>query len=126
MTIFRNKLVLPEYNVHDPDRNGKKYTLHTPMIEYVCPKTGRTLTLYKGYKSDGATGAFDIRSNAWWIHDLICDRGTWDNGDKIKNWEASAILSRLLALEGRPFRAGYWFLCTFAFGGGKARDNGMF
>lgn len=118
-------MTLPEYRIHDPDENGKKYTLYSRIV-YTDPKTGKTLTLEPGYKSDGATGAMDIRSNAWWVHDLICDRGTWDDGTKIHNLEASNILRKILWSERRYLRSIFWFASTWLIGGGKARDNGMF
>ncbi len=122
----RGSLQLPEYVVHDPDENGYKYTLVTDTLMYTCPRTQRTVTVYSGYGSDGATGAIDIRSSSWWIHDRVCKTGEWDNGDKMTNLEASTILSRILWEENHKFRSGYWFFSTLAFGGDKARDNGIF
>lgn len=79
-----------------------------------------------GYLSDGATGAFDIFSDGWWVHDKLCDTGSWHDGSLLTNWQASMVLSDILWREGRYFRAFGWLFATFLFGGGKARKNGMF
>ena len=79
-----------------------------------------------GETSDGATGAFDILSIVWWVHDKICIRGTWESGRKIINFEASTVVFDILKAEGRTIRNFWWFLVTFFGGGGEARKNGMF
>lgn len=101
------------------------------MAKYNCPYTinyyseryGKSVTVTKGYPSDGATGALDIWSEGWWVHDVLCDRGTWDDGTPCTNWQASTILSDILKAEGRKYRAIYWKYMTFLFGGGKCRQN---
>ena len=75
---------------------------------------------------DGATGAFDINSFGWLFHDVACRDGCFSDGTKLTNWQASKILGDILKGEGRWFRAKSWFAATWLFGGGKARDNGMF
>ena len=102
-------------------------------MDYLCPKEikyysvryDKFITVPEGYPSDGATGAIDIYSNGWWVHDVLCDRGTFDDGTECNNLQASAILSDILKSEGRWFRARTWFITTWLFGGGKARENGM-
>ena len=128
--------MIPLY-IKENKNDGKKYTLLETII-YTCPRTGRTVTCKNRMRSDGATGAIDIRSSAWWFHDKFCNTGKWDNGDRVSNWEASAVLARILRTEHdkwndweyweewRWARSVYWFCMTFAFGGGKARKNGMF
>jgi hypothetical protein len=103
--------------------------------KYRFPKTGghtyyserynRCVTVPYLYPSDGATGAFDIDSMAWWVHDVLCDRGTWDDKTKLSNWQASCVLSDILYSEGRWLRTWRWLFATFLFGGGKARENGL-
>ena len=83
------------------------------------------ITVVEGYESDGATGAIDIHSEAWWVHDKLCDTGLFDDGTKCNNKQASQILSDILRSEGRWIRAQYWYTFTWLFGGGKARENGM-
>lgn len=75
--------------------------------------------------SDGATGALDIHSDAWWIHDQLCDTGCFDDGHKISNWDASTVLGDVLWSEGHRMRSIYWWFATFFGGGGKARENGL-
>ena len=84
------------------------------------------ITVPAGYPSDGATGARDINSLSWWVHDVLCDFGVFDDGTPCTNWQASTILSDILKAEGRWFRARSWFIMTWLLGGGKARDNGMY
>lgn len=103
----------------------KKYILPF-VIFYHSKRYYKNITVEKGFESDGATGASDIYSKAWWIHDKICETGIWDDGSKISNWQASTILCDVLRGEGRWVRALTWFLPTFLFGGGKCRKNGMF
>ena len=50
----------------------------------------------------------------------------FSDGTLCTNWQASKILSDILKSEGRWFRSRSWFAATWLFGGGKARNNGMF
>ena len=112
--------MIPEYTVTDDG-----YELNEP-INYHSKRYEKYVSADKGYASDGATGALDIRSLGWWVHDVLCDRGAWDDGEPVSNWQASTVLSDILREEGRHFRAAYWWPMTFLFGGGKARENGLF
>lgn len=116
-------------------RCGLKYTKDThPTHPYVTrsryiyrsKRYNKWVTVPHSYRSDGATGAFDIVSLGWWVHDVLCDRGCWDDGTKVTNWQNSRVLSDILWNEGRPFRAIGWLVATFCMGGGLARCNGMF
>ncbi len=93
---------------------------------YKSPRYHRQVTVPYGYTSDGATGARDIISRGWWVHDMLCERGSFDGGHTCTNLQASTILSDILKEEGRWFRAKTWFVATWLFGGGEARKNGMF
>ena len=103
-------------------------------VKYLCPKRiyyrskryNKVVIVEKGYPSDGATGAVDVDSRAWWVHDKLCDTGVFEDGTKCKNWQASMILGDILQEDGFYFRRFRWILPTFLFGGGKARENGMF
>jgi len=75
---------------------------------------------------DGASGAMDIDSFGWLFHDVACRDGCFSDGSPLNNWQASQILSDILKSEGRWFRRYTWFAATWLFGGGKARDNGIF
>ena len=77
-------------------------------------------------RSDGATGAIDIASCAWFVHNKLCETGKLDDGTLITNWQCSQVLSGILFSEGRYYRASYWRTITFLLGGGEARENGMF
>ena len=96
-------------------------------IVYFSPRYEKTVTVPKGYLSDGASGpASDIMSNAWWVHDVMCDTGKWDDGTPCTNWQASQVLHDILKSEGRWIRCLTWKWATFLFGGSAARKNGMF
>ncbi len=103
-------------------------------MKYICPydiyyyseRYDKHVTVFKGYESDGASGAIDVWSHSWWVHDLLCERGTWNDGTPVTNWQASTVLSDILLAEGRCIRARYWWLFTWLFGCKKARKNGMF
>ncbi|MCP3851611.1 MAG: hypothetical protein GY694_15410 [Gammaproteobacteria bacterium] len=95
-------------------------------IKYHSPRYDKRVTVPEMYESDGATGAIDIYSDSWWVHDVLCERGTWDDGSKATNWQASTVLSDILAAEGHNYRSKYWWIATWLFGGGQARKNGMF
>lgn len=101
------------------------YTLNDPIV-YTSPRYGKTITVPAPYISDGATGAMDILSMGWWVHDRLCDTGRWDDGTPLNNWQCSQVLQDILSSEGRWVRARYWFVSTLLFGGGKCRDNGLF
>lgn len=97
----------------------------TKRYKYYSKRYNRYLTVPKGFFSDGATGANDIESNGWIIHDWVCRYGVWDDGTRIDNWTASTVLADILWKEGYHFRALSWWFATYLFGGGAARDNGM-
>jgi hypothetical protein len=115
---------IPEYKVTEEDNDGKMYELLEP-IRYLSTRYGKVVSADRGYRSDGASGAFDIRSLGWWVHDVLCDRGTWDDGSPCTNWQASTVLADILRSEGRMTRSVYWWIATWTLGGGKARENGM-
>lgn len=108
-------------------RDGVSIKYWCPQeINYFSERYGKGVTVSRGYPSDGATGAKDINSTGWWVHDVLCDRGTWDDGSKVTNWQASMVLRDILWKEGYYFRAHRWLVATWLLGGGKARVNGMF
>lgn len=106
---------------------GKTKYNNPKEIIYLSPRYNKHVTVPEGYRSDGASGpASDIWSQAWWVHDVMCDGGKWDDGTRCTNWQASRVLSDILKSEGRWFRCRSWLVATFFFGGGAARKNGMF
>lgn len=92
-------------------------------LVYWSARYGKYVTVPEGYSSDGATGAVDIYSDSWWVHDKLCDTGKFDDGTYCTNVQASTILCDILRSEGRWLRALYWWPVTFMFGGGKCRKN---
>lgn len=100
-----------------------KYISEREII-YVCRYTGNTATVPIGMKSDGATFVWDIKSDSWWVHDKLCDTGTWDDGTPVTAFEASRVLGTILWQEERWFRSVYWGIGTFLFGCDKAKANG--
>jgi len=103
--------------------NGN-YRLNKAIV-YHSPRYKQTITVPAGFESDGATGAMDITSRGWWIHDVLCKNGKWDNGTKLNNWQCSQVLQDVLAEEGRYWQSKRWFWATWLFGGDKARQNGL-
>lgn len=98
-----------------------------PFVRFYSSRYGKWVTVQGPYRSDGATSAPDIDSDCWWFHDVLCDRGTWDDGTLLTNWQCSTILHDVMKEEGYNwFRRNRWRHSTFLFGGGKARENGMF
>ncbi len=94
-------------------------------IYHLSARYAKSITVEEGYESDGATGAVDVYSEAWYIHDKLCDTGKFDDGTPCTNFQASTILADVLVYEGRWMRARTWWLMTFLFGGGKCRENGL-
>jgi hypothetical protein len=117
--------------ITDPERNliacpeDHKWRLDTTFM-YHSDRYNEDIWCTAGETSDGATGAFDIESIGWWVHDIICQFGVWHSGRRIVNFEASTVLFDILRSEGRSVRDFWWFLTTFLGGGGEARVNGMF
>jgi hypothetical protein len=105
---------------------GKIKYINKAVIKYWSKRYKKWVIVPLNYLSDGATFACDIYSDGWWVHDKLCDCGTFDDGTRCTNWQASCILGDILKKEGRWARARYWKWFTFAAGGGKARENGMF
>jgi hypothetical protein len=124
-----------DYSIID-DGDKISYMLNEAFT-YHSERYGKDVTCFPGMLSDGATGAFDISSRSWWVHDKLCDTGLFDDGTKCSNWQASQILQDILveesphgfwqkATSGRWWQSRYWFWATLVGGGGEARKNGMF
>lgn len=111
---------IPDYHFDDTLGDGKKWTLDEGFT-YHSQRYGKTLTIPVGYRSDGATGAFDILSAGWWAHDWLTDPNPFDDGTFATNWQASNILHDILKAEGYWVRAEFWRWATFNFGGEKLK-----
>ena len=104
------------------------------QIKYLCPKRieyyskryDKTIIVPLGYPSDGATGAIDLDTIGWWVHDVLCNTGKFSDGTSCTNWQASVVLHDILLSDGHWFFARRWFIATLLLGGGKARENGIF
>lgn len=100
-------------------------------IRYYSPRYGKHVTMQKGYRSDGASGAIDLdgpvicrkladdtivmKSLSWWVHDKLCDRMMWDDGTPVSNRQASMVLRDILRSEGHWIRDYWWFLTTWIY-----------
>lgn len=95
--------------------SSKHYRLNKSIC-YLSPRYRKEITVIAPYTSDGATGAMDIVSAGWWVHDWICQYWKFDDGTPINKIMASTILSDILKSEGRWFRARTWFMATLLCG----------
>ena len=109
-----------------PNGEGSFNYVLTEDIFYFSNRYMKKVKARKGEIFDGATGAMDIDTKGWLFHDVLCRDGHWEDGTPCNNWQASKVLSDILKAEGRWFRARSWFVATWLFGGGKARDNGLY
>ena len=107
------------------NEDGKERYRVFEEIRYYSTRYNKWVVAKVNDDFDGATGALDINSFGWIIHDVLCRDGYFEGGTKCNNWQASSVLSDILKEENRWFRARSWFVATWLFGGGKARKNGM-
>lgn len=90
---------------------------------YTSPRYGKSITVRDGFYSDGATFARDLDSDSWWVHDVICRYGKWDDGTLVTRWQAAVVLYDILKEEGYVLEDFWWAVATYLFGGGAARRN---
>jgi hypothetical protein len=90
----------------------RSYKLQSEII-YHSPRYNKMATVPAGYISDGASGAPDLASRGWWVHDWLCDGEKFDDGSLCTSWQSSMILHDLLKEEGRWFRARSWMIATY-------------
>lgn len=90
----------------------RRYKLLQEIV-YYSYRYDKEVTVPAGYISDGATGAYDITSRGWWVHDLLCDRKTWDDGTYCTRWQGSTVLHDILKEEGHWFRCHSWRIATW-------------
>lgn len=125
-----------DYSILEVD--GKiRYRLNEPFT-YYSKRYDKYVTVDTRYLSDGATGAPDISSRSWWVHDQLCETGMFDDGTKCSNWQASQVLQDIMVEESPPkgweryrpssryWQSKRWFWATWLCGGGQARKNGLF
>jgi hypothetical protein len=97
----------------------------TKNIAYFSTRYGEWIGVEKGDRSDGATFAKDLNSFCWVFHDELCNDGLFESGNTCNNWQASNVCTDIMSIEGYWFRTHSWFVATWLFGGGRARENGM-
>jgi len=91
--------------------------INPKKIVYWSERYGKWVIVEKGYPSDGATGAIDIKNSiSWWVHDKLKATEKFEDGTKCSNFKASRILSDILWSEGHSFRAHTWCIATFVYG----------
>jgi hypothetical protein len=90
---------------------------------YHSDRYGKDIKIVEGQMRDGATGAMDIESFAWWAHDQLCADGVWADGSDVTPMQAAQVLSDILKEEGRWIRAQTWKYTTLLFGCHKARKD---
>ncbi len=96
-------------------KDGNRYINDAEFV-YYPERYDKYVTVRKGYVSDGATGARDVDSKGWWVHDVVKESKRFDDDSECTNWQASNILSDILKSEGYWFRARSWFLATLLWG----------
>ena len=101
----------PEYLWVEP---LELYLLQKEIV-YYSRRYEKTITIPVDTYSDGASGAVDIHSNSWWIHDELCRDKQWDDGTPCSNYQASRVLADVLHHEGRIVRRWPWAIATFLF-----------
>ena len=104
--------ICPRRVVHCEQTGPHQYRLLT-SIEYYSPRYNKTVTVPAGTVSDGATGAMDILTRAWWIHDELTDDPYWDDGSYCSRWQSSAVLHDILKEDGYWLRAPLWAVATW-------------
>lgn len=103
---------------------GGVYVLEAP-IYYYSKRYKKSISIPKGYPSNGADVVRDVCPLGFFVHDVICYRGKWDDGSKMTNREASTVYADILKEKGFWWRSKIRWVGTFLGGGGEARKNGM-
>ena len=88
-----------------------KYRL-LEQIEYFSERYEKWVVVEVGFVSDGATGAADLTTRAWWLHDKVCVTKKFADGSRCNRWQGSMILSDTLWEDGYRPQAILWFVPT--------------
>lgn len=103
----------PKYSKTIDGKNVSYELLEDPII-YHSERYDKIITVEVGFISDGASGpAPDLASRAWWIHDKLCKRQTWDDHTPCRAKDRSLVLHDALKEEGRTIRAKLWCAATY-------------
>jgi len=98
------------------------YVTHE-AYRYYSERYQRHVFIKEGQVRDGASGAMDIRSSSWWVHDQLCADACWYDGTPCTRSEAANVLYDILWDEGRYLRAHSWRAATYLFGCKAVRKN---
>ena len=98
----------------------------TESYWYCSTRYGKRVHIIEGQVRDGASGAMDIKSSSWWVHDQLCADACWSDQTPVTAWQCAQVLSDILWDEGRKFRSVYWKWTTLFFGCKRPRENGWF
>lgn len=98
------------------------YVSHEDFV-YYSPRYKLSVFVQKGQVRDGASGAMDIKSSSWWVHDQLCADGKWYNGTPCTRVQAANVLYDILWDEGHYLRAHSWRAATYLFGCKSVRGN---
>jgi len=101
--------------IYDEDSEILHYIVHTEY-KYYSKRYNKWIVAHVGMPTDGATGALDINSFSWLIHDKLKVRKTFEDGTKCSNWKASCVIYDILKRDGFWFRARSWYLSTLMWG----------
>jgi len=94
----------------------------TVPYQYYSLTYGKWVYIEAGFKSDGATGALDLKDSwSWWVHDELCESAVWQDGSPCSAEEASQVISDVLDAEGHMIRRFTWKWATFLFGSWKIK-----
>ena len=104
---------------HPVDSGGY---LSDEELRYFSERYQKRVIVRRWTWSDGATGAWDIHSNSWWVHDQLCKDGCWADGSDVTPWQAATVLGDILREEGRLVRATTWKYTTLMLGCKKAHE----
>lgn len=93
--------------------NGELRYVSLEDYTYFSKRFNKSITITKEFISDGATGAKDINSMSWWIHDALSEWEHWDDGSFCSIYDSSLVIYDVLKSEDRYIRAPLWFIGTF-------------
>ncbi len=97
----------------------------TKAIYYYNKRYDQSIEINENFKSDGATGYFDLDSLFWVIHDYLKVKRQWKSGAHCSNWQASIVAFDILVSERRYIHAPIVFLGTLLWGYTKQLFKGL-
>ena len=105
------------------DEGKYKYQLLVDGL-YYSQRYDKWVSVARDMKSDGATGARDLKDSwGWWFHDELTNSCVWQDGTPCTAYMASQVLYDILDEEGREIRKFTWKYCTFLFGSWRIKKR---